>query len=122
MNEAREQYMSTLAAADSKRMARAPNGQGSAESAGPASAEQERRRRNLERYESKLKHVGAQRRAALYELHRQLSANALTTHSGSGGKWVEAQHRIDPRINTHSIDEVRAALQCGSLATLTFVR
>eukprot|EP01045_Picozoa_sp_COSAG04_P010033 COSAG04_NODE_602_length_12195_cov_7.867560_6_plen_614_part_00 len=108
VNEAREQYMSTLAAADSKRMARAQNGQGSAESAGPDSAEQERRRRNLERYESKLKHVGAQRRAALYELHRQLSANALTTHSGSGGKWVEAQHRIDPRINTHSIDEVRA--------------
>ena len=122
VNEAREQYMSTLAAADSKRMARAQNGQGSAESAGPDSAEQERRRRNLERYETKLKHVGAQRRAALYELHRQLSANALTTHSGSGGKWVEAQHRIDPRINTHSIDEVRAALQCGFLATLSFVR
>ena len=105
IREARDQYMAALAAADGKRMEKAyQSGKGESEL---APAEQERRRQTMARYDSKLKAVDTAKRAAVYELHRQLSTSALTsTGTGSGLKWVEAQSRIDPRISTHSIDEV----------------
>ena len=41
---------------------------------------QERRRRTLARYDGKLEAVDKAKRAAVYELHRQLSAAALTSN------------------------------------------
>ena len=70
--------------------------------------EQERRRQTMGRYDEKLEAVDKAKRSAVYELHRQLSATSLTSSgTGSGAKWVEAQSRVDSRISTHSIDEVR---------------
>eukprot|EP01046_Picozoa_sp_COSAG06_P042114 COSAG06_NODE_5322_length_3557_cov_4.755350_2_plen_407_part_00 len=106
VREAREQYMAALAAADRKRLEQAYKA-GREDDGELAPAEQERRRQNLSRYDVKLLAVDKAKRAAVYELHRQLSAAALTSaQTGSGEKWVEAQARIDPRIQTHSIDEV----------------
>jgi CRP-like cAMP-binding protein len=106
VREAREQYMAALAAADGKRLEQAYQA-GREDNGELAPAEQERRRQNLTRYDAKLLAVDKAKRAAVYELHRQLSAAALTSaQTGSGEKWVEAQARIDPRIQGHSIDEV----------------
>ena len=98
VQDAREQYMAALAAADTKNLET-----GFAE---PGIAEQERRRENLQRYETKLESISNAKRAAVYELHRQLTAAAMTTQTGSAEKWVDAQARVDPRIQSHSIDEV----------------
>ena len=105
VQDAREQYMTALVAADTKNMETAERSGHVDE--GPGSAEQERRRENLHRYETKLDSISKAKRAAVYELHRHLAAAAMTTQTGSAEKWVDAQARVDPRIQSHSIDEVR---------------
>ena len=98
--------MDALTAADGRRMETAC--QLGKDDSKLASAEQERRRQMLARYDNKLEVAEKAKRATVYDLHRQLSSSSLFASTGtvSGAKWIKAQSRIDSRISTRSIDEM----------------